>query len=91
MNWYYSDAGQQVGPVSEEEFQEAIRVGKIIHNTPVWNEALTSWQEYRTIVSLHLEAVEIESCSQCGNIFSVDDLIQYEGDFICVACKRYVR
>jgi hypothetical protein len=87
MNWYYQVNGQQIGPVDETEFREAIRSGKIIHNTPVRNEALKKWQEYSTIVRFHMEALEKEKCSRCGGSFFVDDLIQYIGTLFCASCK----
>jgi formylmethanofuran dehydrogenase subunit E len=90
MNWYYLDNGQQIGPVDETEFQEAIRAGKIIHNTPVKNESLKKWQEYSTIVRFHMDALEKEKCSRCGEGFFADDLIRYKGKIICASCKAKV-
>lgn len=29
MNWYCADQGQQTGPVTEEQFTELVRIGKI--------------------------------------------------------------
>lgn len=49
MNWYYSNAGQQAGPVSEEEFQNLVRAGTIKADTLVWREGMANWVPYNTL------------------------------------------
>jgi len=44
MNWYYVEAGQQTGPVSELEFLNLVSMGKIQPNTLVWHEGMANWQ-----------------------------------------------
>ena len=52
MNWYYIDENnQQVGPVSEAEFQNLVNNGTIDTNTKVWNEGLSNWVRYWDIIA----------------------------------------
>jgi hypothetical protein len=46
MNWYYVDGPLRVGPLSEVQWAELVRSGKIQPNTLVWHEALTKWTPY---------------------------------------------
>src|SRR6185503_18010825 len=48
MNWYYVEAGQQVGPVSDTEFGNLVNIGKIQPSTLVWHEGMANWQPYAT-------------------------------------------
>lgn len=46
MNWFYVDAGQQAGPVPDEQLDELVRNGKVRGDTLVWREGLANWQPY---------------------------------------------
>ena len=46
MNWFYVDAGQQAGPVPDEQLDELVRGGKVRADTLVWREGLANWQPY---------------------------------------------
>jgi len=46
MNWFYVDAGQQAGPVPDEQLDELVRSGKVRGDTLVWREGLANWQPY---------------------------------------------
>jgi len=47
MNWFYVEAGQQVGPVDDAQLAEMVRSGKINTETLVWREGMANWQTYR--------------------------------------------
>lgn len=49
MNWYYANAGQQVGPVSQEEFQNLAASGTIRADTLVWREGMSNWLPYSSV------------------------------------------
>lgn len=49
MNWYYAEAGQQRGPVAEDELKRLVTQGVIRPETLVWNETLTQWQPWSTV------------------------------------------
>src|SRR5437879_2789722 len=46
MNWYYAEAGQQAGPITEEELLRLAGTGQIRSETLVWHEGLVNWQPY---------------------------------------------
>lgn len=43
MNWYYAEAGQQRGPISDWDFANATRTGVVRADTLVWHEGLPEW------------------------------------------------
>ena len=45
MQWYYAENNQQVGPISEQEFQSLVNSGRITAETLVWREGWADWQE----------------------------------------------
>jgi hypothetical protein len=49
MQWYYVEAGQQAGPVQEQQLQELVLAGKIQADTLVWHEGMTAWAPYREV------------------------------------------
>lgn len=40
MKWYYIEAGRRVGPLTETEWDEAVRSGKIEPQTLVWHDGM---------------------------------------------------
>ncbi len=44
MDWYYSNNGQQAGPVSGEELGELFRRGAVGPADLVWNETMSGWE-----------------------------------------------
>src|SRR5688500_6356560 len=46
MTWFYVDAGQQAGPVPDEQLDELVRNGKVRGDTLVWREGLANWLPY---------------------------------------------
>jgi uncharacterized RDD family membrane protein YckC len=46
MNWFYVDAGQQAGPVPDEQLDELVRNGKVRGDTLIWREGMANWQPY---------------------------------------------
>src|SRR6266568_2992970 len=49
MNWYYVDAGQQAGPISDDELATLAGSGKIQPDTLVWREGLAAWLPYSQV------------------------------------------
>lgn len=43
--WHYESNGQDVGPVTEQQFIEMMRRGQINRHTLVWTEELRDWRE----------------------------------------------
>ena len=44
MNWFYALNGQQMGPVSEGDFEKLIAEGTLRADTIVWREGMNAWQ-----------------------------------------------
>src|SRR5688572_13362717 len=95
MHWYYEERGTQVGPLTEDQFQNAVTTGRVGKDTLVWNESLTVWTQYGALSASppaipapsQTAAVATQSCSQCGRNFQQQDLIQYGGLMVCAGCK----
>ena len=93
MHWYYEERGQQVGPLSDEDFQKAIRAGRISDATLVWNETLSDWMPYGLLnarppaVPGEGPGTPMQTCSQCNRPYAQQDLIRYGGLSICASCK----
>jgi uncharacterized RDD family membrane protein YckC len=50
MNWYYAQAGQQMGPVDENTLRQLAAAGTIRPDTLVWRAGMANWQPYQTAV-----------------------------------------
>ncbi|MBW1802754.1 MAG: RDD family protein [Deltaproteobacteria bacterium] len=92
MKWYYAESDEQVGPVSEEDFQSLVRRGKIGPHTLVWNATMADWQKYGSVSGTAGSAGIAEGddkafCSQCGRAFSHNDMIRYGDSWVCASCK----
>ena len=93
MHWYYEERGQQIGPITEEQFQDALRAGRISDATLVWNETLSNWTAYGLlphrppVLPPQSPNVPLQNCSQCSKMFPQQDLIQYGGLWVCANCK----
>lgn len=46
MTWYYVDAGQQAGPVTDEQLNQLVSSGKVTSATLVWREGMANWTAY---------------------------------------------
>jgi uncharacterized RDD family membrane protein YckC len=51
MNWHYVEQGQPAGPVSDQQFAELARNGKIAADTLVWREGMADWLPYSQVKS----------------------------------------
>jgi DNA-directed RNA polymerase subunit RPC12/RpoP len=98
MHWYYVDEGVQVGPLTEQEFDELVQVRKITRDTVVWHDGLAEWQPYGSLNSsvvsvpapplkIALDSMPALRCSECGREFPEDELIRYQNSLICTSCK----
>jgi type IV pilus assembly protein PilA len=44
MAWYYSEAGQQTGPIDDGQLEQLMQSGRIQSETLVWQEGMPNWQ-----------------------------------------------
>ena len=47
--WYYTENGEQRGPVTDPDLEALVQAGKIDDETLVWREGQADWQPYRTV------------------------------------------
>lgn len=95
MNWFYAHEGKQIGPVTEEEFQQLRASGVIAAGTLVWREGLANWQPLGELTAsaaptsqpaLNLSAAALV-CSGCSQAFPADEVVRLGDGFVCAACK----
>jgi len=89
MNWYYAAGDQPLGPFSEEHFQSLVATGVIRPDTLVWHEGMPGWQRYSQLAPSRGMAAPPPGavCSSCGQWHSQEEMIQYEGKWVCATCK----
>ena len=103
MSWYYANAGKQVGPITDSEFDQLRRDGVIGQGTLVWREGMEQWAPFETIASgLATTPNAIDQvpaphpspgspgallCTQCRKLVPADETMQFGNAIICSACK----
>ena len=97
MNWYYLEAGNQVGPIGESKLEALVRDGTVQFDTPVWHEGMSEWQPFEEVkpsttpASSRLPSFVTAKggvvCSQCNKIFSPANVIRYGDAWVCTSCK----
>lgn len=101
MNWYYVDAGQQAGPVTDEQLKELRRTGKVTDDTLVWREGMANWAPFRDArpelagvtaapgaePPLPVEVKPGAVCAECGRMFNIEDMIRHGETYVCAGCK----
>ena len=63
MEWYYSNNGQQAGPVSEEQLAELFRNGTVKPSDLVWNETMTEWTPIGKVDAFAVPAPELPTAA----------------------------
>ncbi|MFN7139478.1 MAG: RDD family protein [Limisphaerales bacterium] len=91
MNWYYVEAGQQRGPITEAELDNLYATGKVQSDTLVWHEGAANWLPYgqakggtATIAAPPGGSVV---CNECGGLFAPDEVIRLGNASVCGTCK----
>lgn len=87
--WFYSENNEQRGPVSEADLQQLRSNGVIGAETLIWKEGMAGWQPFRELFapgSGNTDSGRV-ACSQCGQLFSENDLIRYGTTPVCASCK----
>lgn len=103
MSWYYAENDARQGPIEDPAFQALVSAGTIKPTTLVWREGLADWVPYSQLTegaappqpaapalraTLSAQpAMGLQGCSQCGRNFPPDDMVSYEGRYICAGCK----
>jgi uncharacterized RDD family membrane protein YckC len=89
MNWFYAVGEQQVGPLTEGDFDKLVQAGTVTPETMVWREDMTAWKPYGEVGSGAIAGAGA-ACSQCGTPTPADELIYLEGRPVCANCKPLV-
>ena len=90
MNWYYAEAGEQRGPITDAEMRDLAKAGAIRDGTLVWREGMANWQPYGQVKSptgAPPPRVGEVVCWQCGKMFLQDEVIPVGEGWVCAACK----
>jgi uncharacterized RDD family membrane protein YckC len=99
MNWYYVNAGQSVGPISQSEFDALTSTGGIQPDTLVWCEGMANWLSWREVqrpAGTSFRAVPAPTaeltvkevvCAECGKIFPAENILRIGGTSVCAGCK----
>jgi uncharacterized RDD family membrane protein YckC len=95
MNWFYAQAGQPVGPVTDAEFNNLVATGVIQASTLVWFEGMANWQPYSTLQQPAPAAVPSDGaapptgvvCAECGRTFAPDQVVRFGSTPVCAECK----
>ncbi|GMV94788.1 MAG: hypothetical protein AMXMBFR82_45660 [Candidatus Hydrogenedentota bacterium] len=97
MAWYYAQGDERVGPLSDEAFQQLVHQGSITAETLVWREGMQNWAPYGSVAGQtpagsvpqphDFSASPMTVCSSCGRTFPSEEVIEYQGSYICAECK----
>ena len=95
MNFYYAVAGQQNGPVSEEQLDQLVSSGAVSPTTLVWREGMDTWQPYSTLKPGAMPAampVSPESpgavvCTVCRQSYPPAQVVRYGATPVCRNCQ----
>jgi len=94
MDWFYADAGKQIGPIDDTSFEGLVTAGIIRDETLVWHAGMASWAPYQTVRPAAIQPPAPDGvtgatrfCSECGRAYPTDELLAFGTSLVCAACK----
>ena len=92
VNWYYIDRGQKAGPLDDAQLDERVHAGQLAPDSLIWREGMTEWLPYDRVRAVSTpgapgRASGRMSCALCSETFASDEMIHFEGAWVCAACK----
>ncbi len=92
MDWYYAVGGERFGPFDQGAFDQLVAQGRITGVTLVWREGLDEWVQYQSLAdptpgTPGAIPPAMVQCSQCHRRAATDDMVQYQGHWVCAECK----
>lgn len=93
MSWYYSDNGQQKGPLGNNDLDQLVTAGVVRDDTLIWREGMPSWQklsEVRPSAGFSGIGASPEGtgyCAECGRPFLRAELVMLQSALVCGSCK----
>lgn len=93
MDWYYAVGGERFGPFDQATFDQLVAQGRVTGVTLVWREGLDDWIQYQLLAGSSDDQTGaippvMGQCSQCSRRTVRDDMVQYQGHWICAECKN---
>ncbi len=98
LAWYYARGDERMGPVDDAAMDQLVRSGTVTPQTLVWKEGMEEWQPLGTIAPVSAVDSEMpaslfgeqsmQPCAECGRAFVHDDMVAYEGHWVCADCKE---
>ena len=88
--WYYLKGEERLGPLEQTAFDELVRQGTIARETLVWRDGMADWQPYGQAgqaPSAEQMAGDHVACVECGSVFLKEDVISFQGNYVCANCK----
>jgi uncharacterized RDD family membrane protein YckC len=52
MDWYYAENNHRIGPLTNEQMNDALQDGKITANTLIWRTGLKDWMSYKDYLQM---------------------------------------
>ena len=89
--WYYLEGSEQIGPMSEEQFQTKVQDGTVTPETLVWHQGMADWQAYGQVTSSQSSSPANSGqtlCPNCGAWVTSEDLVQVDRISVCPHCKE---
>ena len=100
MNLYYAEDDRQVGPIDKAELQTLIKARKINSQTLVWEPGMQEWEQLGLFVrrknhggsqsAQSTAPMRQSACSECGQTFAENDMIQFADAWVCATCKPII-
>jgi uncharacterized RDD family membrane protein YckC len=96
MAWYYVLDGASHGPVAEADMRSLRAQNTIALDTPVWTDGMAEWVPFSNsplsaggvpVALASIPAGATHTCVQCGQLFPEGEMLNYEGSWVCAACK----
>jgi len=82
MEWFYSNNGNRMGPVTPVVFEGLIKDGAVKPETLVWANGLADWKPFGQF------SAETAVCAASGGRYLQRDMAPYEGKFISADHKE---
>src|SRR3954447_1595568 len=86
MEWFYAEGTERRGPITETEFDELVRNGRIAMTTQVWREGWENWRPWGEARG-DVQSDGTARCVNCGTAFPVSEMVQYGAAYVCPTCK----
>jgi len=90
MDWYYAENNERRGPVTEREFDELVRAGRIGPATSVWRQGWQDWKPFSETSGALITAdggPANARCVECSRIFPAPEMVRYQDSWVCADCK----